>query len=249
MSEDKPDFSHTPADVTRRYQDVLKANIDNPDIIAQLSTYQRRIFATRAIIHWEVCKLVADLPGDIIECGVFKGESLLTFARYLEMLCPGDRSKRVIGFDDFEGLRDLTEHDSRVAAVGSIEGGYRATGFYPTLRALIDLFHEDSFVPKKARIELVEGDLRETAKDYVENEPGLRVSLLHLDVDTYEPTLAALEAFYPRLVTGGVVLMDEYALTAFAGETKAVDDYFDGRPPRIHKLPYNSSPGGYFIKE
>jgi hypothetical protein len=71
---------------------------------------------------------------------------------------------------------------------------------------------------------------------------------LHLDVDAYAPTLAALEAFYPKVVTGGVVLLDEYAIPAFAGESNALDDYFGGKPPRVQKFPWLSAPGGYFVK-
>jgi len=243
------DFYHKQVDVSLQYAEILRRHIDDPDILQQLGTFQRRMFATRALGHWEVFKMIAELPGDIIECGVYKGESLFNWARFLETLCPGDRVKRVIGFDDFEGLRNLGAKDGYDPSVGSMEGGYRAKGFYTTLVELIELFTRDSFVPAKSRIHLVEGDLTKTAKDFVKKEPGLRINLLHLDVDAYAPTLAALEAFYPKVVTGGVVLLDEYAIPAFAGESNALDDYFDGKPPRIRKFPWLSAPGGYFVKE
>jgi len=69
-------------------------------------------------------------------------------------------------------------------------------------------------------VELVKGDVRETIPDYVRSTPGLRISLLNLDVDLYEPTLIALEHLYPRVVSGGVVIVDEYAMPGFPGESR-----------------------------
>nr|MBK7063964.1 hypothetical protein [Deltaproteobacteria bacterium] len=85
---------------------------------------------------------------------------------------------------------------------------------------------------------------------WLEENPGLRISLLHLDVDLYEPTLAALKAFYPRVVTGGVVIFDEYGLMPWEGESQAVDEYFAsiGERPLIKKFPTFHNPHGYMIK-
>jgi len=95
---------------------------------------------------------------------------------------------------------------------------------------------------------LVEGDLSETAHDFVKKNPGLRISLLHLDVDLYEPTLAALDAFYPCVVNGGLVVFDEYGLTEWAGESRAVEEYFGSDLPHIEKFSFSSLPGGFFVK-
>lgn len=242
------DFSHKPKDASLEYWDILKDHIEDEDIIQQLSVFQRRIMFTRTMIHWEVFRKIQDLPGCIVDCGVYKGESLFNFARFLEMTSPGDRIRKVYGFDDFEGLRDFHEEDTTQDNIGAFEGGYRSKSFEPTLKRLVKLFNEDSFVPKVPRIELVEGDITKTASKFVEDYPGIRFSLIHLDFDLYTPTLAALEAFYPKLVPGGIVLLDEYALNAFSGESKAVEDYFGEKMPKIYKLPWNSTPGGYFFK-
>ena len=83
----------------------------------------------------------------------------------------------------------------------------------------------------------------------VAEHPGLRIALLHLDMDLYEPTLEALKAFWPRILTGGVVLLDEYAIREWPGESEALEEFFDGAPPRIEKFGWASAPGGFFIKE
>lgn len=246
MSDECKDPRVGPIDL--RYAEILRRHIDDPSVTADLNVYARRMYFSKTLIHWEIYKKVAKIPGDVVECGVFKGESLFNWARFMEMLNTGDRSKRVIAFDHFQGLQGLTENDTSDGRADSREGGWNPSHFKDTLFDLIDLFHEDSFVPKAPRIEIVEGDIRETAKARIEKELGLRIALLHLDCDLYEPTLAALEAFYPRVVTGGIVLFDEYGMAPWPGESRAFEDYFGGTPPRLEKLTWVSAPGGWFVK-
>ena len=81
---------------------------------------------------------------------------------------------------------------------------------------------------------------------------GLKICLLNLDLDLYKPTKIALEHFIPHMVKGGVVIIDEYALETFGGETKAVDDYFKkmmGSLPSIKKFSWHTNPSGYMIIE
>lgn len=234
--------------IDERYAEVLRRHAASPDIIKDLGVFSRRMFMSRILGHWEVYKKVANLPGDVVELGVYKGESLLNWAKFAEILNPGDRSKRVIGFDHWQGLQNFTEHDGRAEHAGNMEGGWSPAGFEASLRELVDLFHEDSFVPKKPRIELVDGDIRETVFSYVQENPGLRISLLHFDCDMYEPTLAGLKALYDRVVAGGIVLFDEYGIREWAGESRAVDEFFEGRPPKMEKFGWLSTPGGWFVK-
>jgi|SRR5215217_124784 len=235
------------ADETLR--ELLRRHIDEPDLIANLGSFGRRMHFMKAFAHYEVFKLVEDLPGDIVECGVYKGASLFSFARFLETFATGDRTRKVIGFDHFRGLADRTEKDGLDARVGNTAEGWNPASFRDTLFALVDAFNADAFVTVRPRIELVDGDVCETAPAYVEANPGVRLSLLHLDMDLYEPTLAALKAFWPRILTGGVVLLDEYAVREWPGESEALEAFFDGKPPRIRKFPWLSAPGGYFVKE
>lgn len=236
-----------PADETLR--SLLKLHLDDHDLIANLGSFGRRMHFMKAFAHYEVFKLVEDMPGDIVECGVYKGSSLLSFARFLETFAPGDRTRKVLGFDHFRGLADRSVKDGLDERVGNTSEGWNPALFRDTLFALVDAFNKDSFVPQRARIELVDGDVRETAPAYVADNPGLRVALLHLDMDLYEPTLAALKAFWPRILTGGVVLLDEYAIREWPGESEALEEFFDGKPPRIEKFGWASAPGGFFVKD
>lgn len=220
------------------------------EMVEDFILYYRRVNFAKFLAHIELFKKTVDLPGCIVECGVFKGVSLLTFAKLVEVYCPGDTLKRIVGFDTFQGFTHLANQDGPpLEKRGKVPGGWDSSSFYPVLRDLIEVARKDSMIPRFSRIELVEGDVCKTVPKYVKINPGLRISLLHLDLDLYDPTLTALEQLYPLVVRGGVVIVDEYAMDAFAGESAAFDEYFKGRRPRLKKFPFISTPGGYFIKE
>jgi Macrocin-O-methyltransferase (TylF) len=201
------------------------------------------------LAHVNIFSQVIDIPGHIVECGVFKGMSLLTFTKLIEVLCPADSLKRVIGFDTFEGFVALSDKDGPPNAQrGKVLGGWNSREFMPALEQLIEITQRDSMVPRVNRVDLVKGDATRTIPDYVKRNPGIRISLLHLDMDLYEPTLVALRTLYPLVSPGGIVLLDEYAMDGFPGESAAFDEYFGPNRPRLEKFPYTPTPGGYFRK-
>ena len=229
---------------------IENSGVCTQDVIENFMLFMRRVNFAKFVTHIELFKKTIDLPGSIVECGVFKGMSLLTFAKLVEVYCAGDTLKRIIGFDTFEGFVSLNPKDGVPdTRRGKVEGGWNAGEFLPTLESLIDITQRDSMIPRFKRIELVKGDVCKTIPEYIKTNPGLRISLLHLDLDLYEPTLAALESLYPLVVPGGVVLLDEYGMEGFPGESAAFDEYFGKNRPKLVKFPFISTPGGYFIKE
>ncbi len=159
-----------PADETLR--SLLKGHLDDHDLIANLGSFARRMHFMKAFAHYEVFKLIQDLPGDIVECGVYKGSSLLSFARFLETFCPGDRTRKVLGFDHFRGLADRTDKDGLDDRVGNTAEGWNPGAFRDTLFALVDAFNADAFVTVRPRIELVDGDVCQTGHADQPAAPG-----------------------------------------------------------------------------
>ncbi|MBM3811974.1 MAG: macrocin-O-methyltransferase [Acidimicrobiia bacterium] len=231
-------------------QVIRDGGISQHDVIENFMLFLRRVNFAKFLTHMELFKHTITLPGSIVECGVFKGMSLLTFAKLMEIYCPGDTLKRVIGFDTFSGFVSLDPSDGLPdTRRGKVAGGWNSGQFKPSLEQLISITKRDSMIPRFHRVELVEGDVSKTVPEYVAANPGLRISLLHLDLDLYQPTLDALRALYPLVVSGGVILLDEYGMEGFPGETKAFDEYFAGKRPKLTKFPFISTPGGYFIKD
>ncbi|NDV22107.1 TylF/MycF/NovP-related O-methyltransferase [Desulfovibrio sp. JC022] len=211
----------------------------------------RRQWIKRFLAHSELFQMTLDVPGDIAELGVFRGMGLFTWANLLESYCIGDRTKTVWGFDNWEGFTAFSPEDGKsVEDSNKMIGGFSPKDHYQELLDAIKLFDDDRFIPQKPRIKLVEGQIEESCKQFVEDNPGVRFSLIHFDCDLYAPTKAALEAFWPLLSRGGVMLFDEYGIQQWPGETKAVDEFFADKPGvKIKTLPWTNAPAGYLVKE
>jgi hypothetical protein len=203
---------------------------------------------SRFLAHYEIFKHALEVPGSFAEVGVFKGAGLLTWVQLASILCPGDTSRKVYGFDNFRGFERLHEKDGEdIPAADITKGGWNPAEFFPHLQSLIDKVEQEKMLPSSKMVHLIEGDISKTAPDFSKHYPGVRFSLLHIDVDLYEPTLSTLEHLYPLVSPGGVIIVDEYAL-AHWGATEALQDYFKGKLPPMKKLNFYTNPGGFFIK-
>ena len=105
------------------------------------------------------------------------------------------------------------------------------------------LFYEK--IDKK--VNLISGDITETAEEYTKNNTGFRISLLNLDFDTYQGTKSALEAFFPYIAPGGIVVFDEYGKRGW-GESDAVDEYFSNKEENIQAINDCFQPTAYIQK-
>ena len=193
----------------------------------------------KSLAQYELYKKTQHLPGQIVECGVFKGASLARFAM-LRALLDHNSAKQIIGFDAF-GKFPETHFDGDIALREKFIKEAGETGISPT--QLIDVLRHKNV---HDNVELVQGDILETVPSYIERHPELRISLLNLDVDIYEPAVTVLEHLYPRIVTGGILILDDYAV--FPGETEAVDEYFASRNMLVQKFPFSKTPC-FIVKE
>ncbi|MBU0778351.1 TylF/MycF family methyltransferase [Patescibacteria group bacterium] len=211
--------------------------------------YTRRVFLKRFLAHYEFFRMTINLPGDIVELGVYRGVSLMAWANFLEVRNMGDRAKQVIGFDNWAGFTSFDEKDGKEdTRVNKVIGGYNAATFKEILIDAITIFDKDRFIPHKPRILLVDGNIEDTIPRFVVENPGLRISLLHVDCDLYQPTKVALEVLWPRVVNGGVVIFDDYGIRPWEGESTAVDEYFADKDVVLRRLDWAMSPSAYIIK-
>ena len=84
----------------------------------------------------------------------------------------------------------------------------------------------------------------EYLEKYVDKNYGFKISLLHLDLDTYKGTKSALKYFYPKISRGGIIILDEYASRGW-GETQAVDEFIKEKKYKVETLENTDSPTGY----
>jgi len=191
----------------------------------------------KIVAHYELYKRIVHLPGHVLELGVFKGASLLRFLTFREIL-ESPQSRKVIGFDAFGSFpQAANEEDKRF-----VERWERGAGAGIPVEEL-----EKSLALKKlGNYELVRGDILRTLPDYLERNPQLKVALLHIDTDIYEPAKAGLELLWDRVVRGGLLVLDDYG-TEFGG-TKAVDEFLRDRNVLVQKLPQSHASPAFIVK-
>lgn len=189
--------------------------------------------------RYELFRKTIDVPGDILECGVFKGAG---FFFWLKLLVINNLhySKKVIGFDTFSGFSDnISDKEEKSVSKYVKETNFKGTS--------IDFLKEiSSKISPNSNYEFVEGDIVSTAKKYVKDNYGFKISLLNLDLDTKNGTLAALEHFYPMMTKGGIIIFDEYAARGW-GETDAVDFFIKKHSLSIEIVKNTKTPSAYII--
>ena len=224
----------------------IEATTEDAALIGSLRPYTM----TSAERLWSLINAVSyitseQVPGDLAECGVWRGGSVMAMALQLNRLGVADR--RIWLYDTFAGMTEPTVNDVSAdtgesaesmmtrteigdgnnvwahATRGDVEANLATTG-YPMIN-----------------FTLVEGDVAVTLETSLPDQIGL----LRLDTDWYESTKVALEVLYPRLSVGGVCILDDYG--HWVGARKAVDDYFEasGIRPYMHPIDYS---GRVFIK-
>jgi hypothetical protein len=98
-------------------------------------------------------------------------------------------------------------------------------------------------------VKLIDGQIEATVGKFVAENPGVRFSLIHFDCDLYAPTKAALEALWPKVSRGGVVLFDEYGILDWLGETQAVDEFLVDKPRlKLETFTWTNAPAAYAVK-
>lgn len=221
------------------------------DLFRNFPVFTPRFNIARFLAHYELFKRIVDVPGVIVDLGVFRGSSTFTWGKLCEIFCPTDIRKTVFGFDTFAGFTKVNAEDGpENPNLDVVPGGYFAgASIKADLELAQEAMNQDRHLRHKNRIEFIKGDVCETIPRFVADKgDGLRIALLNLDLDLYEPTKVALEHFAPRMSRGGLILVDEYAVDTWGGETKAVDEYFErhfGKRPRVIKFPWHSNPTGF----
>lgn len=193
----------------------------------------------KLMIHYELFKIANQIPGNVVECGVFKGISLIRFATFNNLLNKKN-GKKILGFDIF-GKFPKTEFkkDKKMRSKFINDSGKSGISKEQLLQIL-----KNKKLNKK--IELIKGDITKTIPKYIKKNPNLKISLLNLDTDIYEPSVTVLDYLYPKIVKGGILILDDYG--TFPGETQAVDEYFKDKKIDIKQFPFQKTPK-YIIKK
>ncbi|NNM46399.1 TylF/MycF/NovP-related O-methyltransferase [Knoellia koreensis] len=169
------------------------------------------------------------LPGDVVECGVWRGGSMQAAARTL--MEEGDTSRNLYLFDTYEGMSAPTEKDRRghdgASAAELLETSSRESGVW-AVATLDDVQNGMARIGyPEDKVHYVQGMVEQTIPEQAPEQ----ISILRLDTDWYESTKHELDHLYPRLVSGGVLLLDDYGW--WEGAKTAVDEWLEETGERL----------------
>jgi hypothetical protein len=174
------------------------------------------------------------LSGDFVECGVWKGGNIILLKKLIHKF---NFKKKIYGFDTFEGMVEPTSYDvnynDKSAKKMFDEHKEKKIGF-----AMCSLEEVRKNIIKNTNVDnilLIKGKVENTLK--IKKNLPKKISILRLDTDFYESTKIELEILFPKLVKGGVLIVDDYGF--WKGSKKAVDEYFGNYRQFLHYIDHS----------
>lgn len=218
----------------------LNGNDSLIDKIDAFPKYSSRQSIAKFLTKYEIFKKIININGSIIEGGVLHGGGTLAWAKLSSILEPTNHTRKIIGFDTFDGFPSVSEKDTQdsdgsLNKIGALKGSH-----FNEVESAVEVYDLNRPLSHIPKVELIKGDICETVVNFAEKNPHLVVSLLYLDVDLYEPTKVLLETFISRMPKGAVVVFDELNAKMFPGETCAVDEILGISNIKIERFSFDS---------
>jgi O-methyltransferase len=165
----------------------------------------------------------ASIKGAIVECGVWRGGVSMAMMHQLKKF--GSR-RQVFLYDTYDGMSEPTSEDrspegeaaSKLLAVHKKDEANHFWAFAPIDRVRRNI---ESVGYPMEWVRMIQGKVEDTMPGVIPES----IALLRLDTDWYESTRHELIHLYPRLVSGGVLILDDYGF--WQGARKAVDEFFE----------------------
>ena len=214
-----------------------KSNEPFNEKIDSFSKFASKKSIARFLVLHEIFKKIINLNGSIIECGVLNGASLFAFAKFSSIYEPANYSRKIIGFDTFEGYPISHENDISENMSENLKEGMLKGSTFKNILDAIDLYDINRPLGHIPKVEIVKGNIVKTAPDFVRKNGHLLISLLYLDTDTYEATKVALDSFLPLMPKGAIIVFDELNTDKYPGETKAFKEFFKVRDFELTRFP------------
>jgi len=214
----------------------LFENRPMPDeqLLVSLGLFMRSSALTKILYINELYKKIIDIPGVIMEFGTWWGQNLVLYENLRAIYEPFNYDRRVIGFDTFEGYKNITSKDQKSEVIK--EGGYTVSEKYEDyLMDLLDYHERENVLYFNRKHSVVKGDATRTLDKFLAENPYTMVALAYFDMALYEPTKACLKRLEPHLFKGSIVVLDELNAPDLPGETLALMDTWGLRKYKIKK--------------
>lgn len=203
-------------------------------LLVNLGLYTRSSVVAKFLYVNELYQQITNIPGVVMEFGVWWGQNMALFESFRAAYEPYNYTRKIIGFDTYEGYPSTSEKDGDCDLVALNQYAV-SENYLEHLTALLDYHQQENVMSHVKKYELVKGDATVTIGKYLEAHPETIISLAYFDMQLYEPTLKCLEAIKPYLVKGSVIAMDELNSFEFPGETVAFREAFASVNFRIYR--------------
>ena len=241
MSGIKPDGGFRTSvekEVGKKIEEVFTRCTDSVEVkLENFPKYVKRQKFTRLCSLYEIFKKIMPIKGSIIDCGVYHGFSLMSWANFSAVLEPNNFTRRIYGFDTFKGFPNVAKKDNNHTM--RTEVGQLGSDSFNELTELIKIYDSNRFLGHVNKVNLIKGDVNKTIPKFINNNKHLVVSLLYLDMDLYEPTKVAIENFYPRMPKGSILAFDELDNPIWPGETSALLETIGIKRLKIERLEFD----------
>ncbi len=201
------------------------------EVIFNYPVFVGQVNIARMLYFYELYKIVMNLSGDIIEIGTYKGASFMFWAKLVKLF-ENNNTTKVYGCDWFQGMSPGEKDDIRN------KGMYQAD--YDTLKKLVRLQGLDNL----ALLEKL--DATTELEPFLNERPWLRFKLVFVDCGIEDVLDSSLKLLWPRLVYGGVFIVDHFGLSVSPTESDIFQKYV-GRH-KIYQMPFNRHSSGSVIK-
>jgi hypothetical protein len=199
-------------------QMLQNSPIPTNEIGANLTLYMERMRLSRVLLMNELYKKIINVPGSVFEFGVRWGANLAMFNNFRGMYEPYNYSRKIVGFDTFEGFVGTSHKDG----VHNVDGDYSVSESYELYLSEVLKVHEGlSPLSHIKKWDIIKGDASVTFDQYLKDHQETIISLAYFDFDIYKPTKDCLQLVMKNVTKGSVIVFDELNSDVFPGETKA----------------------------
>lgn len=218
-------IKYRPSPVKKKDHTLADFTPEDWELVEYIKKYTRttpeRIYALKQAVEYIV---KSNIPGDIVECGVWRGGNIMAIARLLRQ--HKDLSREIYLYDTFEGMSEPTEKDvaySGEQAADLLNQSEKEDEASVWCYAGLEEVQENMKITQYPyeKFHFIQGKVEDTIPAKVPES----IALLRLDTDWYESTRHELVYLFPRLVKGGVVIIDDYG--HWEGARVATDEYFE----------------------
>jgi hypothetical protein len=216
------------------YELFNETPIPTEQLLVNLGLYMRSSCLGKILFLNEFYEKIKNIPGDILVFGAWWGQDVVTLYNLRAVHEPYNYTRKIIAFDSFEGYKSISKKD--IVSETIKKGGYTVSEDYEDyIEKLLNYHETENILPHLKKYKIIKGDIVETVKEYLNDNPETIIAGAYFDLAIYEPTKIALESIEPYLLNDSVLALDQLNAKEYPGETIAFREFFKNKKYSIER--------------